>query len=1016
MRERFQSAKPAEHESRDLRRRIHELEAELSKLRGAGLLAREPQSGVPAFLSGLNLLETIEDGFIALDAQWRLTHLNRNAEHLLRRRAEDLLGKVLWEAYPELVEIRSARVYRRVMEERVPGQSEEYYPPLAGWFEARAFPAPDGGMFVFFTNITERKIAEAALRRSEERWRTLANAMPQFVWVAQSYGDTQFINEYWFEYTGLPRGDLSMASWAGVLHPEDLPRIDGMWQEAVSTGTERSFEYRVKRASDGMWRWHLGFHRPERDSSGTIVRWIGTAFDIHDLTLAKAALSDTEERQRLAIEAGGIGLWDWDIENNRIIWSDRIYEFHGLPPGTFEGTVEGFAKLIHSDDVGRVNECLRKALDEGASYRVEFRAVRPGGEVRWLTTSARVVQDKQGRSVRMLGATMDVTERKAAEEAVCASEERFRAIVETTPECVKVVAADGTLLHMNSAGLELMGVGANQIIGKSVYDRLAPEFVDAYRTFHESICRGEKGSLEFDIIGPDGQRRHMETHAAPLRNPDGTMVQLAITRDATGRQSRERAALLLGAIVDSSDDAIISKDLNGIITSWNKSAERVFGYTEAEAIGQPVTILIPPDRLDEEVDIIGRLKQGERVDHFETIRRCKDGTLLDLSLTISPVKDAQGRIIGASKIARDISERKRAEAALRASEARFRQLADSMPQLVWTARPDGQIDYYNERWYEFTGFSREQFGYSRFEYILHPEDRQRYLETWQASVASGEPFRGEHRFWDRRADHWRWFTVLALAARGDNGGIVKWFGSCTDIDEQKRAEEELRRANQDLEQFAFSASHDLQEPLRSIKIYGELLNTRCASKLDGEALEFLEYLNDGATRMQSLVRDLLAYTQVAKLEPPGEAIDTNSVLARALADLGGSIVECGARVTFDPLPPARIHSTHLGQLFQNLISNAIKYRNPERAPVVHISGKQENGYSVFSVRDNGIGIAPEYKEQIFGLFKRLHTGDEYSGTGIGLAICQRMVERYRGRIWVESELGQGSTFVFSVPA
>jgi PAS domain S-box-containing protein len=1018
MSQRSQPTRAAEPDAAELRRRISELEGEILHLRRLAGAGSEPGGLVPAFLSGVNLLESIEDGFVAFDAQWRFVYLNRNAERLLRRRGESLLGKVLWEEYPELAETRSARIHRRVMEQRVAGQSEEYYQPLARWFEARSFPAPDGGIFVFFSNITERKLAEAALRRSEERWRSLANAMPQFVWISRSYGDTQFINDYWFEYTGLPRGDLSTAGWARALHPDDLTSIDEMWQEALTTGTERAFEYRVKRASDGMWRWHRGFHRPERDSSGTIVRWIGTGFDIHDLKLAQEALRESEQRQRLAIEAGGAGVWDWDIEANRVIWSKRMYEFHGLEPGTFEGTTEAFRKLLHPDDVPQVSACIRRALEEGAPYRLEFRTIRPSGEIRWLSTSARVVRDEQGRSIRVLGVTLDITERKAAEEAVRASEERFRAMVETTPECVKVVAADGTLLHMNSAGLAMAGAGsAEEIIGKSVYERLAPEFREPYRAFHESICRGERGSMEFAIVDSQGRRQHMETHAAPLRNPDGTTAQLAITRDVTGRKSGESTAWLLGAIVDSSDDAIISKNLNGVITSWNQSAQRLFGYTAEEAIGRTVAeLLVPDDLQDEEPNILMRLARGERVDHFETLRKCKDGSLLDVSLTISPVKDEQGRIIGASKIARDISGRKRAEAALMASEARFRLLADSMPQLVWTAGSDGEIDYYNQRWYEFTGFSREQFGDRSFATILHPEDREGFLEAWRESVASGGPYQGEYRFWDRYERRWRWFTVRALAVRSQNGNIAKWFGSCTDIDEQKRIEQELRQANQDLEQFAFSASHDLQEPLRSIKIYGELLTARYASKLDGEALEFLEYLKTGATRMQSLVRDLLAYTQVAKLDPPQEATDSNEVLAQALEDLGGSIAECGACVTFDPLPPARVHGTHLGQLFQNLISNAIKYRSPERTPVVHVSGKQEHGYCVFSVRDNGIGIAPEYKEQIFGLFKRLHTGEEYSGTGIGLAICQRMVERYRGRVWVESECGKGSTFLFTVPA
>jgi PAS domain S-box-containing protein len=613
-------------------------------------------------------------------------------------------------------------------------------------------------------------------------------------------------------------------------------------------------------------------------------------------------------------------------------------------------------------------------------------------------------------------AEQELAQRKRVELELRKSEERLRTIVETTPECVKLVARDGTLLHMNSSGLAMVGAqSAEAVLGKSVYDLIAPEFRQAFREFHERICKGEKGSLEFDITGLQGQRRRVESRAVPFRDPDGSIVQLAVTHDITERKVSERASLLLGAIVDSSDDAIVSKDLNGIITSWNKGAERLFGYTADEVIGRSITIIIPSDRLGEEPEILSRLQRGERIEHFETIRRRKDGLLLDISLTISPVKDAREKIIGASKIARDITERKRAELALLASESRFRQLADSMPQMVWTARPDGVLDYYNEQWYKFTGFDSQKSGDFSWDSILHPEDAKQSRKNWHSAVTTGEPYQIEHRFWDRHENRWRWFMTRALPVHDSDRNIVKWFGTCTDIDEQKRVQEQLRHVNQDLEQFAYSASHDLQEPLRGIKIYSELLTHRHSNKLDGQALEFLHYLRESASRMEMLVRDLLAYTQVSKLETSEDKADANEALTDVLANLHEAIMESGARITSDPLPCVRVHDTHLKQLFQNLLGNAIKYRDFDRIPTVHVQAKRREGDWLFSVIDNGIGIEPEYKERIFGLFKRLHSGDEYPGTGIGLAICQRIVERYHGRIWVESEPGQGSTFLFTLP-
>jgi PAS domain S-box-containing protein len=646
---------------------------------------------------------------------------------------------------------------------------------------------------------------------------------------------------------------------------------------------------------------------------------------------------------------------------------------------------------------------------------VECIAERPDGTRFWFTPCPAVIRDSEGQIIGGINLLMDITDRKIA---AIEANQQFRAMVETTPECVKILARDGTLLFMNAPGLAVVGASsAEAVTGKNVYDLVAAEDRDRFREFNERICEGEKATLQFDIIGLKGARRHMETHAAPLRQVDGTTVHLAITHDITERKRAEDAALLLSAIVDSSDDAIISKDLNGIITSWNRSAERMFGYTAAEAIGHPVAaLLIPPDRLDEEPNILGRLKRGERVDHFETVRRRNDGALLDISLTISPVRDANGVIIGASKIARDISEHKRIQAALLASEARFRQLADTMPQIVWTARPDGYIDYYNKRWYEYTGFSREAFGDTGWALILHPEDVQRMHEIYYAAIHSGQLYNIEFRLTDRNEKRWRWFVGRAVPIRDAEGKIVKWFGTCTDIDDQKRVQDDLRRANEDLEQFAFSASHDLQEPLRSVKIYSELLAARHGDALKGDAQKFLAYVRNGATRMEMLVRDLLTYTQMTTFEAAGESSDVNEVLNSALANLAGAISESGAKITADPLPSLPVHGMHLQQIFQNLISNAIKYRTSERRPIVHVAAERQDGHWIFAVSDNGIGIDSEYKESIFGLFKRLHTGDEYSGTGIGLAICQRIVDRYHGRIWVESEPGFGSTFRFKLPA
>lgn len=356
------------------------------------------------------------------------------------------------------------------------------------------------------------------------------------------------------------------------------------------------------------------------------------------------------------------------------------------------------------------------------------------------------------------------------------------------------------------------------------------------------------------------------------------------------------------------------------------------------------------------------------------------------------------------------------EAALRDVERereRFHFMAESMPQKIFTAKPNGDIDYFNRQWTLFTGLTFEQiknWGWTQF---IHPDDLEENLRAWRDSIASGEPFILEHRF--RRADGaYRWHLSRAQAMRDANGNISMWIGSNTDIHEQKEKEEELQRANDDLQQFAYSASHDLQEPIRNVAVYSELVAKRYHSVLDADGQQFLGFLQEGGRRLATLINDLLTYTRAGMAQVNEAPVAASQVLQHALSSLAEAIREGDARVTWDELPEVYMAESHLQQVFQNLIANALKYRS-EAAPQIHVSAAVQGTGWRFSVRDNGIGIDPKYKEKIFGVFKRLHQDQKYTGTGIGLAICQRVVERYGGRIWVESEPGEGATFFFTIP-
>ncbi|HET6164101.1 MAG TPA: PAS domain S-box protein [Planctomycetota bacterium] len=248
----------------------------------------------------------------------------------------------------------------------------------------------------------------------------------------------------------------------------------------------------------------------------------------------------------------------------------------------------------------------------------------------------------------------------------------------------------------------------------------------------------------------------------------------------------------LATIVQCSDDAIISKSLDGTVRSWNTGAERIFGYTAEEMIGRSILLLIPADRTREEAEIVARMARGERIDHYETVRIAKGGRRLHVSISVSPIRDAAGRVVGASKIARDVTAQREAEQARRQSEEQFRQLADALPQIVWSARPDGVLEYCNDRWFEFVGAKRGDPGAQSWRPILHPDDLLRSMEVWDGCIRSGNLFQIEYRFRDRRTGGYRWFLARAFPMRDDDGRIVRWIGTCTDIDDTKATEERTR--------------------------------------------------------------------------------------------------------------------------------------------------------------------------------------------------------------------------------
>ncbi len=474
----------------------------------------------------------------------------------------------------------------------------------------------------------------------------------------------------------------------------------------------------------------------------------------------------------------------------------------------------------------------------------------------------------------------------------------------------------------------------------------------------------------------------------------------------------------LAAIIESSDDAIISKDLDGIIRSWNRGAQRIFGYTADEVIGRHVSMLAAPERVNEIPNILERISRGERIDHYHTKRKAKDGRILNISLTVSPIRDSTGRIVGASKIARDITH----ENHYSELQEHLAAIIESSDDAIISKDLNGIIRTWNRSAERIFGYTAEEAVGRHISMLAVPE-RIDEIPNILERISRGD--RIDHYQTKRKTKDGRVLSISLTVSpiRDAAGHVIGASKVARDITEQQQyqhalrtANESLTRSNGDLEQFAYSASHDLQEPLRMVSSYSEMLQKKFGGKLGPSGDQYISYIVGGALRMQQLLRDLQAFTQASALDQqPAHDIDANQALRSALGNLATAIDGSGASITHGELPHVHLHEFQLQQLFQNLIGNAIRYRSPQ-PPQIHVAAERYGDQSKFSVRDNGIGIDPQYKEQIFGMFKRLHSAAEYPGTGMGLAICQRIVERVGGRIWVESEPGRGSTFLFTVPA
>lgn len=727
-------------------------------------------------------------------------------------------------------------------------------------------------------------------------------------------------------------------------------------------------------------------------------------------TLSSPGANDLATSSERALNPRLVGTWQWDPVRDSSYLSPELYDLFGTDPSDPEHA-QKWASRVYPADWEKVQSSMKQAAETG-NVDFEYRYQHPEMGLRWFYCKGGRLRDES----QLFGVIMDVTSAKQAIETTRRSDERYRAIVDTTPECVKIVDRNGIVLHMNSAGLGMIGAdSADAVVGKNICELIAPEDREKFREFNERVCRGEKGSLEFDIVGVHGVRRHMETHAAPMKNADGTTVQLAVTRDVTSRSEAEKAQRRLAAIIESSEDAIASKDLNGIITSWNKSAERLFGYTAEEIIGQPVTTIIPPELHKDEPRILGKIRAGERIEHFQTVRVHKNGRLIDVSLTVSPIRDGNGNIVGAAKIVRDITRQKKLEEAA----LRLAAIVESSDDAIASKDLNGIITSWNRSAEKLFGYKAEEIVGKPVMTIIPPE-----LHHDEIMILS-KIRRGE------KIDHFETIRLhkngerievsLTISPVKDESGKVigaaKIIRNITETNKIERAlqtTEKLAAAGR----MAATVAHEINNPLEAVTnlIYLAKRDLAKNEKVAG----YLELASRELDRVAHITRQTLGFYR-----------DTSSPVrinvAETLDDLlllyDKRFESRGIKVIkqYDNDLEISALAGEIRQAFSNLITNAIDAMPDGGKLVLRISkshawsGPHLHGARI-TVLDTGIGIQPRHRKNVFQPF---FTTKADVGTGLGLWITRGIIEKHRGAIRMKSRTrpdSHGTAFSIFLPA
>ncbi|MGV3613765.1 MAG: PAS domain S-box protein [Fimbriimonas sp.] len=1009
------------------------------------------------------VLDSMTEFFAAVDANYDIVFVNRALATASPRGYEGFVGHNVWEFWPNMRNPVVEEALGQAFRTGLPGRFDFLYEPAGVYIDVSVHPS-GGYLLLYFRDVTAQMRERAERNERENTLREFLAALPHIAWSADIQGKPTFINQRWRDYTGVGDSDTQVVRTA--IHPDDLPVIKEANRSLRVNGAALTYRIRLRR-HDGEYRWHEIRAIPHVSPVDGRTQFIGTTTDIHGEHLSRQALEESERRLNALMDQSTVGIAHTDLTGRFTLVNDRQCDLLSRPRERLIGA--RMQEFTHPDDLPGNMELFHHLVRTGEGYTIEKRYVHPNGDFLWVRNHVSLVCDDQDQPIYVLAVCTDVTDRKRAEE--------------------------------------------------------------------------ERELLLADV---------------------------------------EEERLRLREVLESIRDAFYAVDSDFRFTYVNRRAEELWKRRREDLVGRHLWAEFPGAVGSESYRMHLQVMGDRKAARFETI-----SPVFDRWIDVSLYPDENG---GLSCYFRDVTDRKTAEIALREGEERYRVLADSMPMIVWSAGADGVVDYYNARWYEFTGKSRESADAFGWEPIVHPDDLARISDEWRRSIETGEPYEAEFRYFDGNLGGYRWFLGRALAQKDEHGQVLRWYGSSTEIHDAKvkqemlafagelaeakrtlsdpqeilaiasrllgerlgasrcayaevdvdagtftivqdwspqlpstrgtfpiaafgeripasqyagetlvlddlqtelegdpaaaglaamgiaalvcvplvkkgrlvammavhqaeprawRPEEvdlvemvadrcwssieraraegrvreayavlerkvqertaELQAANEALQGFTYHVSHDLRAPLRAIVATSRMVQEDFGHTLPNEAQAMLRRQADSANKLGQLIDDLLRLSRLSRESLAVRPIDFSELCREAAMDAVESHPDTKVQVEVQEGLEADADPRLLKLAMTNLLENAVKY-SPQGGTVR--VGQRDDG--AFFVSDEGIGIDPRYHERIFEPFQRLHRDEEFRGTGIGLSNVRQVITRHGGKVWVESALGQGSTFLFTL--